>query len=301
MLSVRRPAVLFLCALALAEGALIIAACSSDSRNGTDDPTDGAAEAGSDDATTDKDSGDETPDGGRDGGHCSGVTGSCDIVLQDCPSGTECTVASTGKTKCTAAQASQSRQKGQSCCPGAANQCLPGLTCVGNTCADGGPETGRCTPACCKGDNAACGLSSPEGIAGACELGLVDGDGNELYTVCTYRPRCKPFGVEPCPSGGACEVEDTTGTSTCIQPNGKTLGDPCQFANDCVDGLACIGAADAGQCRLLCLTPNSVSPFDAGLEEAGPYKGGCSPGTTCSKGIGGVPAWLSYCTFPDGG
>ena len=300
MLSLRRPAVLLFCVLGVAEGALIVAACSSDSpatTDGADASPDGSRIDPKKDATVDP------TDSGKDaGGHCSGATGSCDIVLQDCPSGQECSVDNNGKAKCQAAQSSQSREKGQACCPNGPNQCLPGLTCVGGSaCVDGGPETGRCSPACCRGDDQACGVSSPEGIAGACELGLVDENQNDLYTVCTYRDRCQPFGVKPCPSGGACQVTDKTGASTCIAPNGKTLGDACQFANDCNDGLACIGAADAGQCRLLCLTPGSVNPFDAGVEDGGPYHGSCTTGTSCTRGIAERPSWLSFCTFTDGG
>jgi hypothetical protein len=209
-------------------------------------------------------------------------------------------------TTCIAVQASQQLAQGQACCPSTTeNPCLPGLTCVGNACADGGPKTGRCTPACCKGQDSYCGKSDPEGISGACDLTLYLGN-TPVHDVCSYRERCKPFGVEPCNGGKACLVEDKTGTATCITAQGKPLGASCNFANDCADGLMCIGGGDAGTCRMMCLTPGAVHPFDASVEEGGAGAGGCptatcNGGPCCTIGVQDLPAWLSFCRFPDGG
>ncbi len=127
--------------------------------------------------------------------------------------------------------------------------CLPGLTCVGNPCVDGGPQTGRCSPACCDGDNAACGKSDPEGISGACDLTLVDSTSKtELFHVCTYRERCKPFQQESCKAGQICLMEDKAGTASCLGGGGKTNRQSCTFANECADGYVCAGAGDAGIC-----------------------------------------------------
>ena len=287
-------------AVLLFEGGLAVVACSSDAgpvaetRDGA--TVDSAPDTAADTAVA--------LDAGREGGHCSSVTGACDVVLQDCPTGQECVTTSAGKAICQPAQASQSREKGAACCPGAANQCLPGLTCVGTACVDGGPESGRCTPACCRGDDRSCGASIPEGISGSCELGLVDSAGKDLYTVCTYRPRCTPFTIEPCLNGAqACNVDDKRGAATCIDSNGKLLGETCQFANDCVNGLYCLtlSGGDGGVCRRQCVTPGQTPPFDASADFP-PGRGGCDTMQGCNLGpFSDLPAWLSFCRFSDGG
>lgn len=290
-------------------GVAAMVACSS---------SDDAGDANAPDATADRTASDAradapAPDDGGvgDGGHCSAVTGPCDVVLQDCPNDAkgqaqECVVTGTETsltTRCVPVQASQTLPKGRSCCPGADNPCLPGLTCVGDPCVDGGPKTGRCSPACCEGDDQACGLSE-DGIAGACDITLFLGEDTEVHRVCSYRERCKPFGVEPCKPGNLCLVEDKFGTAGCINTFDKQLGEACKFSNDCADGLMCFSdQADGGapRCRMICLTPNSVHPFDASVEEGGPGKGGCPANEKCTiTGFAQRPAWFSLCTL-DGG
>lgn len=285
-----------------------IAACSSSSDTGDDTTPDGSAEAAPPDARAEAAAADA---GGVDGGRCSAVTGDCDIVLQDCPKDAkgqpqECVVSGSGtsfRTRCIAVQASQTLPKGRSCCPGADNPCLPGLSCVGDPCVDGGPKSGRCSPACCEGDDQACGLSE-DGIAGACDITLLVGGETEVHRVCSYRERCKPFGEEPCKPGNLCLVEDKFGTAGCINSFDKQLGEACRFSNDCADGLMCFsGLADGGspRCHMVCLTPNSIHPFDASVEEGGPGRGGCPPGAMCTiTGFSTRPAWFSLCTL-DGG
>lgn len=248
---------------------------------------------------------------GVDAPGCSAVTGACDIVRQDCPNDPEgqpqeCVVTRVGgvlRTRCAGVKPSQTLPKGRGCCPGEANPCLPGLTCVGAPCVDGGAPTGRCTPACCPGDDRACGRSDPEGIAGACDIGLLV-DQTEAHNVCSYRERCKPFEQEPCAGDRLCLVEDKAGTAGCITSFGKKVGEECRFANECADGLMCQGASGdggAGRCRIVCLTPYAVHPFDASVEEAGVYAGGCPRGEWCRVGpFVDRPAWLSLCTL-DGG
>jgi hypothetical protein len=320
--SVRRAWLAILGAALAANAAVAIAACSSSSP--VDATDDAAAETGppAPDAARDQAT-PPPPDGAvpKDGGHCSVVKGACDIVLQDCAKDAkgqaqECVVVKSGAdyvTQCVPVQASQQLPAGAACCPPTAgspdNPCLPGLSCVGRECADGGAKSGRCSPPCCKGDDQSCGKSVPEGIAGACDLSIYIDD-EEMYDTCSYRQRCKPFGIEDCPGTEACLVEDKLGTSSCISSNGKQLGEPCGFANDCADGLYCINTtgADAGVCRMLCLTPGSNHPFDAGIEDGGPGAGGC-PMKTCPGGgpccaIGpftDLPSWASFCKLPDGG
>lgn len=298
--------------------AAFVAACSSDPEvTGTDGPdatSDTAAPADARADATEADAG-----GGKDGGNCSAVKGPCDIVAQDCPDKSgekqECVVhqptgaggTPTGPltTRCVTVQATQTLPAGRACCSNApgGNPCLPGLTCVGAPCVDGGPITGRCSPACCEGDDQACGLSDPEGIAGSCDLTLFSGD-VEVHRVCSYRERCKPFQQEPCKDGFTCLIEDKLGTAGCITSQGKALGTPCGFANDCSDGLFCHSDLPDGgdaRCHMICLTPNAVHPFDAGVEDGGPLTGGCPPNQQCNiTNFSNLPAWFSLCTL-DGG
>jgi hypothetical protein len=282
-------------------------ACSSsdgDERGGPDSGADGTSV---EDAGVDAR---QRADSAREGGNCSPVKGSCDLVVQDCPDDSkgqkqECVVAraSTGDitTECVPVQASQQLPIGRGCCPGSDNPCLPGLSCVGDPCVDGGPTTARCTPACCDGDHASCGQSDPEGIGGQCDLTLFV-DSTEVHHVCSYRERCKPFGVEPCKQGQLCIVEDKIGTAGCIASNNVQNRQRCQFANDCADGYICVGGADAGVCRMFCLTPNSNPPFDASAATGEPGRGGCPAGEECrGPTFENLPDWLQLCELPDGG
>ena len=284
------------------------AACSSSDT--PEDPT----EAGAETSTPPKEAGqDQTSPPptdaatAKESGNCTKVKGPCDLVLQDCQPGQECVVTRPAggsfTTTCRAVGASQQLPIGRACCPGATNPCLPGLTCVGDDCVDGSAPTARCAPACCPGDDTSCGKSDPEGIAGACDITLFS-NSEELHNTCTYKERCKPLRLEPCKPGQACIVEDKVGTSSCVSSNGLPEGAPCGFLNDCADGMMCFGPADGGaKCRLLCLTPNAATPFDAGALEGGPGRGGCPAGETCNIGLSPqqFPAWLSICRFTDGG
>lgn len=303
----RRRGGVILVAFLAADGAIAVAACSSSSPDpdGVDATTGNpGTDAGKDAPVT------PTEAGGKDGGgHCTPIKGPCDVVLQDCPDDKgkkqECVASGSTTTECVPVQGSQQLGKGRACCSNnpTGNPCLPGLTCVGNPCVDGGPQTGRCSPACCDGDNAACGKSDPEGISGACDLTLVDSTSKtELFHVCTYRERCKPFQQESCKAGQICLMEDKAGTASCLGGGGKTNRQSCTFANECADGYVCAGAGDAGICRTVCLLPNTVSPFDAGLEEAGALKGGCPASESCLLSFTNLPAWYGACAYTaDGG
>lgn len=296
-----RGALLALAALA-ADAALAAAACSSEAPDAGADAGDATAQGDAPDAA--RDAALPPADAGREAGgrQCSPVKGTCDIVLQDCPPQEECVVRGSS-TACVLVATSQQLPIGRGCCPNAPrNPCLPGLTCVGNACVDGGATTtGRCSPACCQGDDLACGKSDPEGISGTCDLVLVSpGTTDPLYYVCTYRQRCKPFELEPCKPGETCIVEDAVGTASCVDSFGKTNRQPCTFGNECADGLVCLGAADAAVCHFACLLPGSTPPFDASVQDAGPGTGGCAPGELCSIRLKDKPVWLGACAL-DGG
>lgn len=287
--------------------ALFVACDDGSSIPEQDAGTEAAVDGRSSDAKVDSAS---TPEagGGKDGGNCTPVKGPCDLVLQDCPDVNgkkhECIVNRVSgnlTTQCVPVQPSQQLPMGRSCCPGQENPCLPGLTCVGEPCVDSGAVTARCTPTCCEGDNASCGQSDPEGIGGQCDLTLFS-DETPIHHVCSYRERCKPFGVEPCKPNQACILEDKIGSASCIASNGIKLRQPCRFGNDCEDGLICLRDGDAGTCRMLCLTPNSNPSFDASAADGAPGHGGCPANEVCEgPTFAQLPDWVQLCVLPDGG
>jgi hypothetical protein len=252
-------------------------------------------------------------------GSCEPIQGpACDLVTQNCaPTDAgpmQCALAPDGAatTACIPVLPSQHLVKGHGCCPASADlQCDQGLECIGDPsipCDAGGPPPGRCTPHCCSGGDASddflCGVSVPEGYPGHCDTLVVDGNDNGLYNACTYALPCEPFGLEPCPASNVCEVVDTAGTSQCdtiYNPNGGAPpgeGAPCVALNNCADGLVCLGPADAGACFMLCLTPGSNPPFDAGLIDGGPGHGGCIATEQCNIPVDGFPPWVSVCGAP---
>jgi len=313
MLSMRHRFLVIVAAGLFGAGGAVGLACSSDPS-----PTDpGGKDAtvseggGSVDAGKDQEVGGE--DAGKpEGGGCSPAKGACDLVLQDCPDKDglkqECVPRTSGatiSTVCQKAQASQLLPQGRACCPNAAggNPCLPGLSCIGADCVDGGQPSGRCSPYCCPGSDSLCGASAPEGIAGSCDVRLVSGKAEIAY-VCSYKERCKVFGVEPCKTAGsACVIEDKNGTSSCqpnFNPPPALAHQPCGAGTnkDCADGMGCFSTADGGgECLWFCHTPNSVVPFDAGALDGGPGKGGCPVGETCSGKLNAAefPGWVSVC------
>lgn len=303
--SLRQRGLVLVAAFVAADATITMAACSTSSPDagGGDATTETSApDAAKDAPVTPQDS---AVDAGKVG-NCSVAKGACDIVLQDCPAQQECVVNASHATECRPVESSQQLPIGRGCCPNnpAGNPCLPGLTCVGSPCVDGGPTTtGRCSPACCTGNDQACGKSDPEGISGACDITLVDSDsGVELHQACTYRQRCKPFMVEPCAVGQTCLVEDKVGSASCVDSFGKTNRQPCSFGNECADGFICIGLGDAGStCHTVCLLPGSTNPFDASVEEGGPGKGGCPVGEKCDiSNFKDLPSWFALCSL-DGG
>jgi hypothetical protein len=242
-------------------------------------------------------------------GGCSPINGACDIVLQNCPANKECASAAEAGTACVAIAPTRHLPRGHVCCASATDDpCGPGLHCIGprNDCNGDAGASGRCSPACCADD--VCGTSDPEGFAGRCDLSIVDGTGKERFKVCDYDPPCRPFHLESCPTNFTCVTQDQYGTSSCIGiyaptdsgtiPTGYTEGMPCDTSNGCADGLACLGAGDAGStCKWLCLEPNSNPPFDAGpARDGGPGYGGCPAAEKCQGTITGLPLWLLFCT-----
>lgn len=249
-----------------------------------------------------------SPDAGAlpEGGHCTQVRGTCDLVLQDCPEGQECVVvgATSFKTECVPVQASQRRGKGEACCGGNDNPCRPGLSCIGPQCNEtAGLEVGRCGAFCCDGDDVSCGASR-DGIEGKCDVLLVTG-ANTLGKVCSYRKACRPFGLVACPMLQACLLDEGdagyAAQGHCLSHSGKADHERCSFANDCADGLICAGGAATAVCRTTCLVPETITPFDATQIDGGPGVGGCPDGQACRITFQGLPAWYGACSYADGG
>jgi hypothetical protein len=233
------------------------------------------------------------PEGGPPGSCEAGITGSCDIVAQNCGTGKECAVVQTdaGDQLACVTNTTGSIKEGYACTPGNSNPCVAGLECILN----------RCAKHCCFGDDTACGKSQPEGNTGRCDLTISVGSITNAYTACTYSASCEPFDIQPCAATQTCNIKDSNGTAVCIDyasPDGglpeKT---PCKYANDCKDGLICAGNLDGGApiCQWECYTP--PGPFDAGITTLGAGKGGCPTGESC-KPInwgGTAPTWLGMC------
>jgi hypothetical protein len=242
------------------------------------------------------------------------VKGACDIVAQDCKAaGTECfeVVGDGGRwtTACVPTTPNARIAKGSPCCPGQpANPCLPGLECLGELCVADAAPPGRCAPRCCSGNDSICGTSS-DGFPGHCDTDvtgpLPDGAVQDLFFICSYSEQCRPLRLAPCPQGFGCLVSDNRGTAKCVQiydpsgpPQGLPEGSPCIYANECADGMMCLGpTGQQATCRMLCLTPNSQPPFDGGALAGGPGTGGCAVGKTCSAPLDPTqfPPWLSLC------
>ncbi len=289
------------------------AACSSSSSSGSGDDSTGPMDASGVDSTAADSQAHDTgttfdtgpQDSGVPLGDCSAVGGSCDIVAQNCPSGQECVLAGgpggTTVTECEPTQASESIQKGYPCCPGQSNPCLPGLECNGQTaCVDGGTPTGTCAARCCEGDDSVCGMT-PGGVAGHCDIGVVDNDGGPLYSICDYSTPCKPFGVEPCGTGQECIVTDLAGTATCtsiFNPPGVAEGMACTSENACQSGLMCLGSSATDEtCIMLCLVSGQTPPFSTSGLAMGPLTGGCNTGKSCNgQAVSTIfPPWLGIC------
>jgi hypothetical protein len=253
---------------------------------------------------------------------CSAVTGACDIVSQNCSPGSECVIVQgpvSVSTACAPDQPTEHIAQGLPCCPLANNDnpCDPGLECNGgNACTDGGaPALGyprgwagaRCTPRCCPGDAgnspANCGTAGDGGAQGYCDLAITYTGNTAAYTVCTYPQTCEPLHVHPCILPGfACEMENAQGTATCTvvsdpgSDGGATSGQPCQYENQCADGLVCVGSTSTNStCAWMCHINGAPVPFDAGyIQPTVPGYGGCPAGQGCNS-LTDFPNWLGYC------
>ena len=192
----------------------------------------------------------------------AGVTGACDIVLQNCPSGKECRATQPDggafSTQCFS-NSTGNLSEGSKCTPGTQNNpCQVGLECI----SDG--VSGRCSKHCCEGDMS-CGLSVPEGYQGSCDLGIELGQGTpfdvpQAYFVCDYLAPCQPFGIKPCGAGQISSSRTTRATEVHAALRlGQAREAGCTASNECASGLGCYGAPDGGgfTCQWNCYAPGA--------------------------------------------
>ena len=230
-----------------------------------------------------------TSDGGATcpaGEATDAVTDECDLILQDCPPGRTCSIEPTDggsyRTVC-ADLGSGTKQLSDLC--DFHSDCAPGLRCT----------LRKCTRPCCDAvEQQQCGSD------GDCDLQINFGNNSAFLKVCTFSPPCTPW-ANDCPPGP--ETDCHLGFNSkiaCSFPNysqdaGSTLGQPCQFLNDCEDSQHCSyesSGATMGTCRWLCKVKDDGAPA-SGTVGGAPGQGGCPSGQTCAAFAD--PDWLGVC------
>ncbi|MBK8994159.1 MAG: hypothetical protein IPM35_00200 [Myxococcales bacterium] len=225
---------------------------------------------------------------GDAGGSCApgtatNVTGSCDLVAQNCPAGQTCRIQQTDAGSYVSAcidLGNGTKKLGESC--STHGDCQAKLSCA----------LSKCTRPCCSALEATlCGPS------GSCDMKISYGS-SDFVQVCTFSAPCTPW-AKDCPPGpeSDCHV-GSGGKLKCSFPNyapdaGSTLGLPCQFLNDCQDSQQCDFSSGSGVCRWLCKASATGAP-DAGSVGGTPGNGGCPSGQTCKAYSS--PSWLGVCS-----
>jgi hypothetical protein len=215
-------------------------------------------------------------------GEATNISGSCDLVTQDCAAGLTCRVEQTdsGAYQSTCLDLGNGPKKlGETCA--SHSECEAKLVCA----------LSKCTRPCCFAAEAfLCGAN------GACDLSI--NYGSSFVQVCTFSASCTPW-TNDCPPGpeSDCHI-GAGGKLKCSFPNyeldgGSTLGQPCQFLNDCQDSQQCdFSSGGSGVCRWLCKASATGAP-DAGTVGGAPGSGGCPTGETCVPYTN--PSWLGVC------
>jgi hypothetical protein len=183
--------------------------------------------------------------------------GECDLLQNDCASGSGCEVVSDGNDSFTTAciPGAGLKEAGADC--SSKNECKPGMNCIFNQ---------FCSPVCCRdGGNAPCG-------AGTCDISQTDGAFETYF--CSYLTLCDLFEPTQCDSGadGKCYPYLGAGYSVCAPGGGAADGDPCININDCETDSICVPGTKI--CHHACYIMGG-----AGLN---PGEGGCPMGETCN-------------------
>ncbi|MBI2394604.1 MAG: hypothetical protein HYV09_33855 [Deltaproteobacteria bacterium] len=231
-------------------------------------------------------------DGG--GGGCNAHTGDeCDIVKQDCASAAAtCVYDNAVSHNACKTLTTGTKLKGESCAT--QNDCDRGLFCYG----------GKCSPACCSGDNSVCGAG------GTCNLAITASGGAVIYYACSYSDKCNPFKYD-CPTGQVCLFSSEPDSFKCSTPSAGTPlaqgpGNACEYANDCGESQSCFKLSSGGdaagatyKCYLFCWLskPDAWTP---GATPGGrfPADGTCTIGGTnygTCQSVGGIGGGLGIC------
>jgi hypothetical protein len=215
-------------------------------------------------------------------GSATNISGACDLVAQDCASGLTCAVDKTDAGAYVSAcldLGAGAGQLGEAC--SSHSDCAAGLVCA----------LASCTRPCCSELEAQqCGAN------GACDLQVTYGTG-DFVQVCTFSADCTPW-TNDCPAGPESDCHVSSGGKLkCSFPNydpdgGSTLGNSCQYLNDCESSQQCDFSGGSGVCRWLCKVSDTGAP-DAGALGGTPGNGGCPSGETCMAYTN--PSWLGVC------
>lgn len=298
------------CALAALAGCssssgstIVVHDAGADTHVTVDASIDLGVDLGVDEAATDSTIVDLGVDMGSDGG---GLTcpkdahkgDTCDLMLQNCPGTESCEYDdSVGHNNCINRPIGPA-SKGDPC--NDATPCDRGLFCVSN----------HCSPACCPGDNSACGTD------GTCDYGITDvlPDGatsDVIYHACDYGTFCHAFQYD-CPAGQDCYFDTEPDVFSCAPPYTGDAGiavvpnTPCNSINDCGESQICTAltsgpdaAPPPATCYLFCNLSGVANPGPASnLDGRFPADGTCTIGGTtygtCQaiSGIGGTTLGL---------
>ncbi len=221
------------------------------------------------------------------------VGDACDLVLQNCPSADDsCVYSSSTKANVCAKVTTGPGLKGEPCTKN--EDCDKGLSCY---------DDGKCSPACCTGNNSVCGAG------GTCSLAITDSTDKVIYHACSYNAVCNPFKYD-CPTGQLCLFSEAPSTFKCSTPSSagavsKAPGGACTYVNDCGESQTCTqltSGGDAGsgrKCYLFCWLSKPIG-FMPGTMPDGRFaaNGDCMVnGTnygTCSM-ITGIGGGLGMC------
>jgi hypothetical protein len=230
---------------------------------GARDASDGPADAGAD-AGLDPDAMCFQPVPG-----CTAATGICDPFCQTgCACGEKCLSGADGGLLCNRPLAGALKKAGDACdisAPGTRSQsdnCGPGLVCVDDSC------NGRCYRYCrSDGDCPDSTCTRSAGGAKVCDVPTVACDpvGRGATTSCASSAQ----GCYLADVGGGADAGGGSDRTLCDCPFGAAPeGGTCVSTRDCLPGLVCVAAGDAGgsQCQPVCALDGS---------------GACTSGRTC--------------------
>lgn len=219
---------------------------------------------------------------------CRSPSGTCDLILQNCPTGQACVyalpnaTATTPETVC-APVVGAGAAEGGACC--ALNSCANGLVCVGameetpggGTCTAEG--MGTCQRYCC-------------GSSADCAAGELCNRFGSTFSggICDTSDDCGLVDQTGCASGQGCYPADG-GTTQCLTPTaaGAAEGATCMYTNDCVAGTACFNLTSGGSSRAVCLRLCDIGDGATDCPRSG--------GMACQAG-GDLPTGTGVCPPP---